>query len=138
MAKNPNAREPFDPGRSFVVVRVTAPVQGKKFGPKQPFDKTLVSTRRLRQMYDLRMVDMIPPARAIIAPPPPPPPTLESFSDDELREWLQAREIIPRRKATREKLLELAHQHVESSTHGFTSGKANQEDRSQGVQGAAA
>ena len=52
-------REPFDGGREFVVARPLQ-VQGRKLGPKDEFNKNLVSTRRLRQLYDQRVLNMTP------------------------------------------------------------------------------
>lgn len=48
-------REPFDRDRNFVMSR-PLPVAGQSFGPGDPFDKTLVNTRRLRQMYEQRLI----------------------------------------------------------------------------------
>lgn len=44
-------RPPFDPSRDFVTCR-SLPVSGVVFDSGDPFDKTLVSERRLRQLYD--------------------------------------------------------------------------------------
>lgn len=48
-------REVFDRDRNFVTTR-PLPVSGRSFGPNEPFDKTLVTTRRLRQLYDQRAI----------------------------------------------------------------------------------
>jgi hypothetical protein len=48
-------RNKFDRDRDFVVRRMVT-VQGQTFGPGNAFDKTLVTTRRLRQLYDQRVI----------------------------------------------------------------------------------
>jgi hypothetical protein len=50
-------REPFDRNRVFLAVRDIS-VGGKKFAGNEKFDVTLVPTRRLRQMYECRMLKM--------------------------------------------------------------------------------
>jgi len=47
--------EQFDGDRDFVVVR-GIPVSGHRFDPGDLFDKTLVTTRLLRQMYEQRIL----------------------------------------------------------------------------------
>lgn len=57
----------FDRDRDFTVRRAIT-VGNVKFGPGDPFDKTLVPTRRLRQMYDQRVLmftDTAPSSLAI-------------------------------------------------------------------------
>jgi hypothetical protein len=44
-------RREFDPGAEFVC-RKPVTVGGRKFGPGETFDHTLLSTRRLRQLFD--------------------------------------------------------------------------------------
>lgn len=50
-------REEFDRGRDFVVARAFT-CNNKELVPGVPFDKTQVPTRRLRQLFDLRMISM--------------------------------------------------------------------------------
>jgi hypothetical protein len=48
-------RKTFDPERDFTVRRPVT-VGGQKFAPGDAFDKTLVTRRRLRQLYDQRII----------------------------------------------------------------------------------
>jgi hypothetical protein len=58
----------FDRERDFLAHKPMR-VAGADFLPGQPFDKSLVSTRRLRQLYDSRKVVMVPKdAPAAVAP----------------------------------------------------------------------
>ena len=50
-----NFRLPFDRDQEFVASRPLR-VSGKEFGPGDSFDTTLVTTRRLHQMYERRWV----------------------------------------------------------------------------------
>lgn len=104
MAFNPRAREPFDPSRAFVIVRPVR-VGGKTYGAKQPFDKTLVTTRKLRQLYDGRYLAMAPSSSPAF--PPASPPSVYNYSESELVDWLTARGVVPRQrdKKDRKKLL---------------------------------
>jgi len=106
MAFNPRAREQFDRERDFLAVRPIA-TGGKTFGAGEPFDKELVSVRRLRQMYEQRTLRMVP---IVVegSPDKPRAPSLSNLNDRDLRAWLEKRGVIPRRSATRQKLLELA------------------------------
>lgn len=52
-------REPFDRDRDFVCRRPFK-CAGWDYGPGDPFDKSLVPTRRLRQFYEQRRVDHAP------------------------------------------------------------------------------
>ncbi len=54
-----NYREPFDRERDFVTSR-SLPVSGRVFTPGERFDKTLVTDRRLRQMYEQRILNVEP------------------------------------------------------------------------------
>jgi hypothetical protein len=55
----PHTRPPFDPGREFVALR-SLPAGGATLGPGDKFSKTLVTARRLRQLYDARSVGFDP------------------------------------------------------------------------------
>jgi len=72
MANNLRRAEEFDRGRDFVVVREVT-VNGKTYVPGEPFDPTEVTVRRLRQMYDARMIDLPATGQPKVAPPPSPP-----------------------------------------------------------------
>jgi hypothetical protein len=51
-------RKTFDPERDFTVRRPIT-VGGQKFAPGDAFDKTLVTLRRLRQLYDQRTLHFV-------------------------------------------------------------------------------
>jgi hypothetical protein len=55
-----NTRPRFDREQDFIVVRSML-AAGKNFAAGDPFDKALVPERRLRQMYDLRILDQVAP-----------------------------------------------------------------------------
>lgn len=55
MAKGAFAREQFDRNRAFVVTREFT-VSGCVLGPGEPFNKGLVTDRRLRQLYEQRFL----------------------------------------------------------------------------------
>lgn len=97
MATRTNLRrtDEFDRGRDFVVVR-NLTVDGRAFSPGERFDQTLVTVRRLRQMYDLHMIDITQAA---------PVSTLESLSNEELATRLADNNVIARPNASREWLL---------------------------------
>lgn len=48
-------RQDFDRDRSFVATRAFTCV-GQSYVPPAPIDKSLFTVRRLRQMYDMRMI----------------------------------------------------------------------------------
>lgn len=52
-------RPAFDPDQDFVTVREMT-LEGTKLAPDQPFDKSLVTSRRLRQLYDGRYIKQVP------------------------------------------------------------------------------
>ncbi len=60
----PNFREKFDRDRDFVMSR-SLPVSGRSFDSGESFDKTLVTTRRLRQMFDARLIHFDPNPKAV-------------------------------------------------------------------------
>ena len=54
-----NVRRLFDPKKNFVTTReLTA--GGREFGSDAPFDKSLVSKRTLRQMWEQRKIVALP------------------------------------------------------------------------------
>lgn len=70
MAKTPSrprTRPSFDPSRAFVALR-SLPVSGVKFGPGQSFDKSLVTIRKLRQLFDNKAVGFDPDEEHAVAP----------------------------------------------------------------------
>lgn len=75
MTRTGNLREAFDRDRFFVTVKPVT-LNGRKFGPGQPFDKTLVTTRRLRQLYDTRYLGMTSAPAQLREPPQQPAPDI--------------------------------------------------------------
>lgn len=57
MAKAAFAREPFDRNRAFIVAREFI-VSGCVLGPGEPFNKGLVTDRRLKQLYEQRFLKL--------------------------------------------------------------------------------
>lgn len=51
--------EPFDRARDFTVVRPFT-LDGRALAPGEAFDKSLLTTRRLRQLFDQRRLAMAP------------------------------------------------------------------------------
>jgi hypothetical protein len=88
----------FDRGRDFVVVRDLT-VDGVQFVSGQAFDATLVTVRRLRQMYDARLIDIPRDDQPEVAA------TTAERSNAELIEDLTAKGVVPRPGASREWLL---------------------------------
>lgn len=68
-------REPFNRHRDFVLSRPLT-IQGASLGIGDPVDKSKLTDRRLRQLYDTRMIDYAPgstaskPTNGHVAPPP--------------------------------------------------------------------
>lgn len=103
-------QEPFDPTRQFVATR-TMICGGKHFLAGQLFNKNLVNTRRLRQMYEQRMLRMMPQDEPLVTQVlenmKPEKPKFEELSNEGLRLWLRNNGYIPKPRTPREKLLEL-------------------------------
>lgn len=94
------ARERFDPNRAFAA-RKALRLRGKDYVQNDPVNKDEIDPRRLRQMYDQRMVFMLP---VDAAPPPPKRPKFRALPEDALRAWLRAHGTVPRASWTRETL----------------------------------
>ncbi len=58
MTRNLALREEFDRDRNFEAVKPFK-YNGAMFGPGQPFDKNNVTTRKLRQLYEMRYLKMM-------------------------------------------------------------------------------
>ena len=99
----------FDPNRQFILLKSTR-VAGKSCEAGAIFNKALVDTRRLKQMYEgrwLKMADMEPQ----VEPHKPTAlnmPDFHSLSLDELKLWLQAHNVSHRSRVSKETLLYLA------------------------------
>jgi len=96
--------EQFDRDRNFLVTRSVV-VSGKKFGPGDPFDKTLVTTRRLRQLYDHRFLKMGPAERNL---EPQGRPNFAVLPEAAIREWLSAHKVLAPPFTTAKALARLA------------------------------
>lgn len=110
MAKIP-PREPFNPERSFVLTRPLT-INGKAFALHEPFDKTLVTARRLRQMYDSRRLAISPEAPVKKEPPGI---NLDKMSDEQLTLLLEDNGIIVRPNASRKWLMERSERHLRAA-----------------------
>lgn len=93
----------FDRGRDFVAVRGFR-VNGQQVLPGERFDTSLVTVRRLRQMYDTRLIEFSKTGQPEVTPAQP-MDVLGSLSDEALSEQLMAKGIVPRPNASREWLL---------------------------------
>lgn len=96
MKRSTHGREEFDPSRAFAVGHRTFKFNGVECKPNARFDKSICDGRRLRQLYDSRMLVMLPEN------------DLESKTSGELRVFLEERGIVPRHTWTRTRLLERA------------------------------
>jgi len=107
MLKNPrHKREAFDAGRDFVVTRVML-VSGLKFLPGHPFDKKLVTTRRLRQLFEQRCLDMLPGIGAE-TPLTPSKPDFAALPEEAIKDWLRVHGVVPRFGWERDRLVNAA------------------------------
>jgi len=107
-------REPFDPNRVFLVVRDLS-VGGKKFAGNDRFNKGLVTGRRLRQMYECRMLKMaaaddVEDVKLVSVEPAakPSPPDFKALSQGGLRRWLKEQGVNTPPRTPHEKLVEKA------------------------------
>lgn len=98
-----NAREDFDPTRSFVAFK-NFPYNGKdiKEGDKFPPNGVSLSTRKMRQLYESRYLIMAPIGTEPVATAttsatgefiPPEKPNFLGLSTDGLRAWLANRKV---------------------------------------------
>jgi hypothetical protein len=102
MASSLRQGDEFDRGRGFVATKPFR-FDGRDYVPGDFFDPTgIITTRRLRQMYDARMIDVAPPSAN---PPAPLPEALGQLSDEDLVARLASKGIVPRPNASREWLL---------------------------------
>lgn len=91
-------RQSFDRDREFVVVR-NLTIHGQQLGPGDPFNSNLVSTRRLRQMYESRLITMSGSAKKAKQPASFDP---AKMSDAQLSLFLEDHGVVPRFGAPRE------------------------------------
>jgi hypothetical protein len=106
----PRRKEQFDPDREFVATAFRK-VGGRDLRPGQPFNKTLVSTRRLRQMYDSGYIKMAPPT----ADPEVVPgrPNFHALPEGAIRDWLRSHGVAVRHGTPADKVAERASQEWE-------------------------
>lgn len=109
----PLLREKFDPARDFIVNR-SLKCGGRDFVRGSLFDKTIVSTRRLRQLYDRRDVNMLAAAEK---PRTVTPPKFSFLPVEAVADWLRQHGIVPRFGATKESLVDRAEREW-ASRHG--------------------
>lgn len=114
MATFPRKAEEFDRDRGFAA-RVPIRVSGRQFQPGDQFDKSLVTTRRLRQLFDNRNLVML--SHEEVEPPAPSRPDFNSLPNEALMSWLSARGAIMRPNTPRERLILRANA-VWSRMHG--------------------
>lgn len=107
------SRVPFDPHATYTVAK-TLLLNGKLINAGDVFDKTLVNTRRLRQMYEQRMLQIVDDPQALPQADEvtiPTKPDFLSLSNEGLRLWLRNNGgFIPKPRTPRPKLLELVEQ----------------------------
>ena len=117
------AREPFDPEREFAAARPFT-CRGTQFKIGAVFTKSLVNTRRLRQMYEHRLLTMLPYDSTAKTEPEkqeaPVKPEFVRLSSDGLRAWLTKQNVVPKPKATRTILLQLAEETWKEMTGDLT------------------
>lgn len=116
---NLRREDEFDRGREFITVRNFV-CGGKTFHPGEPFDQTLVTVRRLRQMFDSHMIDIPKIASAERAAvthtisvdhgntavePQQPGDDEAPMTNEELVARLLDNDVVPRPNASREWLL---------------------------------
>lgn len=131
-------RAPFDPDRTFTATRNLI-LNGKLIEKGTVFEKTLVNTRRLRQMYEQRMLDMQDEDEAPVSVTHEPiKPDFDTLSNEGLRIWLRNNGYIARPKMPREKLLQLVEQKWKEYMDGLASATRTGKATSEGVSGKAA
>lgn len=89
--------KPFDRNNEFIVKRELK-IQGQVFRNGDPLDKSSLTTRRLRQLYELR---------SIVAAPPDPnkKPDFLKMPTKDILAWLKVRGVIPRYGALRASII---------------------------------
>lgn len=102
-------REKFDPERTFVALR-TFDFAEHHLVPGQTFPREATTTRKLRQLYEARYLDMTaaPKHSKILDYLNGINTELSLMSIDELKAWLTARGVVSRYGASRVQLLERA------------------------------
>lgn len=117
-------RDSFDSNRTFTVTRPVT-LSGKKFREHDPFDKAIVSLRRLRLLYEQRVLQM-----ADAGPAAPQTVDPAQMSDHQLTLLLEDNGTVIRPNATRQWLIERASKLLNPSRQG--KGRATAENRVEG------
>lgn len=100
-------RAHFDHKATFIVMRPMK-INGEFHAGGATLNKNLLSMRRIRQMYDNRMLRM---ADKMPEPEFPTKPPFDDITDEELKQWLTSHNIVVRpgkRRSSRKTLLEKA------------------------------
>lgn len=108
-------REPFDPARTYTVVR-DCTIATTQFRTGDVFDNRIVPIRKLRQLYDARWLRMEEydyqkeeVAQAAEAQKVAPvKPEFDTLSLNGLREWLKSQGIMPKPRVSKAELVEAA------------------------------
>jgi hypothetical protein len=104
--RTPISLKPFNRNDDFLVRRPLK-IQGKTFADGDPLDKELLTTRRLRQLYETRHI--------VVAPlDPNKKPDFFTMPTDKVTKWLVSHGEIPRYGAKRASLIAQAERHWES------------------------
>lgn len=106
--------ETFDRERSFVVNRVPFRFAGRDMKLGEAIDKSQTDTRRLRLLWEQRVVKM---CDVDTTPLRPRRPLFSNLPIEALRDWLRAHGIIPRINTAPERLVERANE-MWTSLHG--------------------
>lgn len=113
-------REFFDRERAFLAVKNFS-LNGKLVEGGALIDKTKINTRRLRQMYDQRLIRMTDaePIADSDKPRPPQKPHFELLSLDGLKLWLEENGHISRPRTKLPALVKIAEKIWKEKIDGF-------------------
>lgn len=95
--------KPFDRDQDFIVKR-SIKCSGKSYNPGDKLDKTRLTTRRLRQLYEQRIVVMVEPEDKDLDDKP----VFHAMSYESLWAWLELRGVVPRYGSSGDKLVSMA------------------------------
>jgi len=108
--------EQFDRNQKFIVRREIK-VSGKLFKYGEELDKNLLTTRRLRQMYEQRFVSMEQYASDEVSNTEP---AFEQLPTRAILDWLNTRKVVVRKGWDRAKIIQKAYKtfYKEREAHG--------------------
>lgn len=105
MARSNRFPEPFDRDREFIALK-SFTIDGKPYDPGSTIDKTRLTTRRLRQLYEssryIKMID------AQVQSNESGMPEFANFPNEVIIDWLSSHGKIPRLGTNHEKLVQKA------------------------------